>query len=140
MIRDGSVVRFEYTLSDENGEIIQLTRGKDPVTYTHGQHEVIPGLEKGLSGMQVNEQKSIRLQPEEAFGPVDPHAFQDMPRGSVPLTALQVGLTGELPGPGGSLIPFKIHAVHGDTVTLDLNHPLAGQDVIFEVWVRHIQT
>ena len=57
MIRDGSVVRFEYTLSDENGEIIQSNRGKDPVTYTHGQHDVIPGLEKGLSGMQVNEQK-----------------------------------------------------------------------------------
>ena len=58
MIRDGSVVRFEYTLSDENGEIIQST-GKDPVTYAHGQHDVIPRPSKGAPGMQVNEQKAF---------------------------------------------------------------------------------
>jgi FKBP-type peptidyl-prolyl cis-trans isomerase SlyD len=66
MIRNGSVVRFEYTLSGENGEVIESNKGKVPVTYTHGQREVIPGLEKELSGMKVNEEKNICLQPEEA--------------------------------------------------------------------------
>ena len=51
MIRNGSVVSFEYTLSDENGEVLQSNKGKEPVTYTHGQREIIPGLEKGLAAM-----------------------------------------------------------------------------------------
>ena len=61
MINDGSVVRFEYTVSDEKGEILQSNKGQEPVTYTHGQHEIIPGLEKGLSEMEVNEEKTIHV-------------------------------------------------------------------------------
>ena len=53
MIKNGSLVRFEYTLSDENGNVLQSNKGKDPLTYTHGRHELIPGLEKGLSGMEI---------------------------------------------------------------------------------------
>ena len=53
MIKNGSLVRFEYTLSDENGNVLQSNKGKDPLTYTHGRHELIPGLEKGLSGMKI---------------------------------------------------------------------------------------
>ena len=101
MIRDGSVVRFEYTLSGENGEVIQSNKGKDPVTYTHGQHEVIPGLEKGLSGMEVNEEKSIRLQPEQAYRPVDPKGFKEIPKTEIPAAALKVGTPLSAPGPGG---------------------------------------
>jgi rhodanese-related sulfurtransferase len=85
------------------------------------------------------EHARLELAPEEAFGLVDPAAFQDVPRESIPNSALQVGYAGELPGPGGTLIPFKIHAIHDESVTLNLNHPLAGEHVIFEVWVRHIQ-
>ena len=81
----------------------------------------------------------LELAPEEGFGVIDPAAFQDLPRGMVPAAAMRVGYTSELPGPGGTLIPFRIHAVHEDTVTLNLNHPLAGEHVVFEVWVRHIQ-
>ena len=91
MIRNGSVVRFEYTLSGENGEVIESNKGKDPVTYTHGQHEVIPGLEKELSGMKVNEEKNICLQPEEAYGPVDTKGFKEVPKTEIPAAALKVG-------------------------------------------------
>jgi FKBP-type peptidyl-prolyl cis-trans isomerase 2 len=139
-VESGKIVCLEYVLSLADGTVIDSTEGSGLWTYVHGETRMPPGLVNGVEGLEVGDHTRLELAPEEAFGPVDPHAFQDMPRGSVPLTALQVGLTGELPGPGGSLIPFKIHAVHGDTVTLDLNHPLAGQDVIFEVWVRHIQT
>ena len=59
MIKSGSLVRFEYTLSDESGTVLQTSKGKNPITYTHGRHELIPGLEKGLSGMKTNEEKSF---------------------------------------------------------------------------------
>jgi len=139
MIRDGSVVRFEYTLSDDNGEIIQSNRGQDPVTYTHGQHEVIPGLEKGLSGMEVNEQKSIRLRPEEAYGPVDAKAFKEVPKTEIPAEALKVGTPLSARGPEGKDVIIQVHEVKQKTVILDFNHPLAGKTLNFDVKVLAIQ-
>jgi FKBP-type peptidyl-prolyl cis-trans isomerase SlyD len=139
MIRDGSIVRFEYTLSGENGEVIQSSKGKDPVTYTHGQHEVIPGLEKGLSGMQVNEQKSIRLQPEEAYGPVDAEAFKEVPKTEIPTEALKIGAPLSVRGSEGDDLIIHVHEVKQKTVILDFNHPLAGKTLTFDVKVLAIQ-
>jgi FKBP-type peptidyl-prolyl cis-trans isomerase SlyD len=138
MIRDGSVVRFEYTLSGENGEVIESNKGKDPVTYTHGQHEVIPGLEKALSGMEVNEEKSIRVQPEEAYGPVDAKAFKEVPKTEIPAEALKAGTALSARGPEGDVI-IHVREVKQKTVILDFNHPLAGKTLNFDVKVLAIQ-
>lgn len=133
MIRDGAVVRFEYTLSGENREVIQSNKGKDPVTYTHGQHEVIPGLEKWLSGMEVNEEKSIRLQPEEAYGPVDPKGFKEVPKTEIPAAALKVGTPLSARGPKGEDVIIRVREVKQKTVILDFNHPLASKTLNFAV-------
>jgi FKBP-type peptidyl-prolyl cis-trans isomerase SlyD len=141
MIRDGSVVRFEYTLSADNGEIIQSTKGKDPVTYTHGQHEVLPGLEEGLSGMEVNEEKSIRLQPEEAYGPVDAKAFKEVLKSEIPAGALKVGTPLSVQGSEGEEdVIIRVREVKKETVILDFNHPLAGKTLNFNVRVLAIQS
>jgi FKBP-type peptidyl-prolyl cis-trans isomerase SlyD len=139
MIRDGSVVRFEYTLSDENGKVIQSNKGEDAVTYTHGQDEVIPGLEKGLSGMEVNEQKSIRLQPEEAYGPVDAKAFKEVAKTGIPAEALKVGTPLSARGPEGDDVIIHVREVKQKTVILDFNHPLAGKTLNFDVKVLAIR-
>jgi FKBP-type peptidyl-prolyl cis-trans isomerase SlyD len=139
MIRDGSVVRFEYTLSGDNGEVIESNKGKDPVTYTHGQHEVIPGLEKGLSGMKVNEEKSIRVQPEEAYGPVDAKAFKEVPKTEIPAAALEVGTPLSARGSEGEDLIIRVREVKQKTVILDFNHPLAGKTLNFDVKVLAIQ-
>jgi FKBP-type peptidyl-prolyl cis-trans isomerase SlyD len=139
MISDGSVVRFEYTLLDEEGEVIQSNKGKDPVTYTHGQHEVLAGLEEGLSGMEVNEEKSIRLQPEKAYGPIDAKAFKEVPKTDVPAAALEVGTPLSARGPKGEDLIMRVHEVKQKTVILDFNHPLAGKTLNFDVKVLAIQ-
>jgi FKBP-type peptidyl-prolyl cis-trans isomerase 2 len=139
-VEAGKTVCLEYVLSLTDGTVIDSTEGSGLWTYVHGETRMPPGLTSGVEGLTVGDHTRLELAPEEAFGPVDPAAFQDIPKDLVPATALQVGLTGELPGPDGTLIPFKVHAVHADTVTLDLNHPLAGRDVIFDIWVRHIQS
>jgi FKBP-type peptidyl-prolyl cis-trans isomerase 2 len=126
-------------LSLADGTVIDSTESSGLWTYVHGQTKMPPGLEKGLEGLCVGDHARLELAPEEAFGAVDPAAFQEVPKTVVPTTALQVGFSGELPGPGGTLIPFQIRAIQEDTVTIDLNHPLAGERVIFEVWIRHIQ-
>jgi FKBP-type peptidyl-prolyl cis-trans isomerase 2 len=135
----GKMVCMDYILSLADGTMVDSTASSGLWTYVHGQTKLPPGLEKGLEGLGIGDHTRLELGAEDAFGPVDPAAFQDVPKTVVPTTALQVGWSGELPGPGGTLIPFQIHAIHEDTVTLDLNHPLAGQRVIFEVWIRHIQ-
>ena len=138
MIRNGSVVSFEYTLSDENGEVLQSNKGKEPVTYTHGQHEIIPGLEKGLAAMEINEEKSIRVKPEEAYGQVDPQGFKEVPKSDIPTTELDVGTPLNARGPQGEELLIHVSEVKDDTVVLDFNHPLAGKTLHFDVKVVDI--
>jgi len=138
-VEAGKMVCLEYVLSLGDGTVVDSTEGSGLWTYVHGETRMPPGLARGVEGLEVGAHARLELSPEEAFGPVNLAAFQDVPRGMVPASALRVGYTGELPGPEGTLIPFKIHAIHEETVTLNLNHPLAGEHVVFEVWVRHIQ-
>jgi FKBP-type peptidyl-prolyl cis-trans isomerase 2 len=139
-VEAGKTICLEYVLSLTDGTVVDSTEGSGLWTYVHGETRMPPGLASGVEGLGVGDHARLELSPDEAFGPIDSAAFHEVPRGLIPATALQIGFSGELPGPDGTLIPFKIHAIHVDTVTLDLNHPLAGQNVIFEVWVRHIQT
>jgi FKBP-type peptidyl-prolyl cis-trans isomerase 2 len=135
----GKMVCLEYVLSLVDGTVIDSTEGRGLWTYVHGETKMPPGLARGVEGLELGAYTRLELSPEEAFGLVDPAAFQDVPRELIPASALRVGLAGEIAGPGGSLIPYRIEAIHAETVTLNLNHPLAGEPVIFEVWVRHIQ-
>jgi FKBP-type peptidyl-prolyl cis-trans isomerase SlyD len=139
MIENGSLVHFEYTLSDENGKILQSNKGKDPITYTHGLYEVIPGLEEGLSGMDINEEKSFCIQPEEGYGPVDSNAFKEVPKTEIPATALKVGTALSAQGPEGKNHVVHVCEVKQETVILDFNHPLAGKTVNFDVKVLNIE-
>ena len=139
MIKNGSVVSFEYTLSDENGKLIESNKGEDPVTYTHGQHQIIPGLEKGLSGMDMNQEKNIRVQPEEAYGPVDPKGFKDVAKTEIPAQGLKVGTMLHARGPKGEDFSVRVHEIKEETVILDLNHPLAGKTLSFDIKVLNIQ-
>lgn len=138
-VQAGKMVCLDYVLSLADGTMVDSTEGSGLWTYVHGHTRMPPGLAKGLEGLGVGEHICLALSPEEAFGLIDPAAFQEMAKELIPPTVLHVGFKGELPGPAGSLIPFRIHAIHADTVILDLNHPLAGQDVIFDVTIRHIQ-
>jgi FKBP-type peptidyl-prolyl cis-trans isomerase SlyD len=139
MITNGSVVRFEYTVSDENGEVLQSNKGKEPVTYTHGRQEIIPGLEKGLSKMSVNEEKSIRVKPEEGYGQLDPKGFKEIPRSDLPVSEPQVGTPLNARGPQGEELLIHIREVKRNTVILDFNHPLAGKTLNFDVKVVGIE-
>ena len=139
MIKSGSVVSFEYAVSDENGSIIESTKGEEPVTYVHGQHQIIPGLENGLSSMEMNEEKNIRVQPDDGYGPVDPEGFKEIPKNQIPAQGLKVGATLQARGASGEDVSLRVHEIKNQTVVLDLNHPLAGKTLNFAVKVLDIQ-
>jgi FKBP-type peptidyl-prolyl cis-trans isomerase 2 len=138
-IQAGKTVCLQYTLSLANGTFIDSSTESGTWTYVHGHTKMPPGLLKGVEGLTAGQRVRLELAPEEAFGRVDPGAFQDLPKERFPDSALHVGFSGEVAGPGGSIIAFRIHAIQDDTVTIDLNHPLAGEQVVFDVTVVHVQ-
>ena len=139
VVKDGSQVFVQYTLSGENGKLIESNKGKEPLKYTHGQHQIIPGLEKGLAGMKVGDEKRVKVKPEEAYGPVNKEAFQEFPKEKIPPEGLKVGAVLTAKGPQGEVLPVRVHEVKEKTVVLDMNHPMAGKTLFFEVKVLDIQ-
>lgn len=139
-IREGSQVALEYTLSDEAGTVIESNKGKQPMSYIHGKSQIIPGLEKELSGMKVGEEKKIQVKPEDGYGPVNPDAFQEIPKDKLPPEALKVGTMLMAQGPQGQGIPVRVHEIKDTTVIMDFNHPMAGKTLSFNVKISEIKT
>jgi len=138
-IQDGSQVSIQYTLLDEKGKQIESNKGGDPFKYTHGKGDIIPGLENGLKGMQVGEKKTIEVKPEDAYGKIQAEAFQEVPRKNFPPELLKVGAQLVVRNPQGRSMPVRVHEIKDETVVLNLNHPLAGKTLTFEVKVMAVQ-
>jgi len=138
-VEAGKIVCLQYTLSLANGTRIDSSSESGTWTYVHGHTRMPSGLVNGVEGLKEGDHVSLALAPEDAFGHVDPDAFQQLPRARFPNSALYIGYSSEVAGPDGSIIAFRIHVIEDDTVTIDLNHPLAGEHVVFDVTVVHVQ-
>src|SRR5918999_6222042 len=139
IVKDGSVVSLQYTLSGEDGKTIESNKGKEPLKYTHGSQQIVPGLEKGLAGMKMGEEKRVKVKPEEGYGPVDPKGFQEFPKDKIPPDGLKVGAMLTAKGPEGQTVPVRVHEIKEKTVVLDLNHPMAGKTLVFDIKVLDVQ-
>ena len=139
VIKDGSVVSLQYTLSGDDGKTIESNKSKEPLKYTQGQHQIIPGLEKELTGMKVGGEKRIKVKPEDAYGPIDPKAIQEFPKEKIPPEGQKVGAILTARGPQGQAIPVKVKEVKEKTVVLDMNHPMAGKTLVFDIKVLEVE-
>jgi len=138
-IADGKQVSLEFTLSLDDKTKVQSNVGQEPMVYLHGSNQIIPGLEKQLTGLKVGESKHVEVSPEEGYGPVDPKRTQEVEKNKIPEEARKVGakLTGR--GPQGQMMYAEVKEIKGDTAILDLNHPLAGKKLIFDIKVLKIE-
>ena len=139
VVKDGSVVSLQYSLSEENGQLIESNKGKDPLKYTHGSKQIVPGLEKELTGMKVGGEKRVKVKPEDGYGLVNSKAFQEVSKEQIPANGMKVGATLAAKGPHGQEIPVRIHEIKEKTVVLDLNHPMAGKTLLFDIKILDIQ-
>jgi FKBP-type peptidyl-prolyl cis-trans isomerase SlyD len=139
VVQNGSLVSLEYTLTGEDGKVIDSNKGKEPLKYTQGQNQIVPGLEKQMAGMKVGGEKKVHVKPEDAYGPVNKDAFQEFPKEKIPPDGLKVGAVLMAKGPQGEPIPVRVHEIKEKTVVLDLNHPLAGKTLTFDIKVLDIQ-
>ncbi len=132
-VQDGSLVTMEFTLSLLDGTPIETNRGKEPMVFQQGKHEILPGLERQLVGMAVGESRRITVTPEEGFGLIDPDAFLEVPKEDFPAEALVVGMPLKAEDKDGNVIFMRVNEIKDSSVVLDLNHPLAGETLLFDV-------
>lgn len=139
VIEKGKKVKMDYVLLI-NSDQVETTQGKAPLEFTVGNGSVIPGLESQLIGMKIGEQKKVIVDPKDAYGPVDPSAFKEVPKSSMPQdTELKPGLVVEVEDPQGGTFPGVVWEVKDQSVVLNFNHPLAGQTLEFDVRIDDIQ-
>ncbi|MET0849798.1 MAG: peptidylprolyl isomerase [Candidatus Rokuibacteriota bacterium] len=134
-IEEGSTVRIEYTLKDTAGAVLDSTKEREPLRYTQGQQQILPGLEKELKGLHAGQEKKVTLGPEEAYGAVDPAAQTEVPKTMLPEGTLVVGTRLLARNPAGQARQVTVKEVKDASVVLDLNHPLAGKTLVFELKV-----
>ena len=139
VVGHGKKVTLDYTLTVDNKEV-ETSVGKTPLSYTVGAKNIIPGLESQLNGMHMNEEKVVNVAAKEAYGEVDPKAFKEFPKTSLPKGLdPKVGMVLQATAPDGSKFPAVISELKGDNVVLNFNHPLAGKPLTFKVKILKIE-
>jgi len=139
VIQDGSTVSIEYTLKLDDGSTADTNAGSEPLIYVQGEQQILPALEAKLLGMKAEETREITLTPEEGYGPVHEEALQTVPLDIIPEEARNVGarLVGQ--GPQGQPLHAVVKEINEDTAVVDLNHPLAGENLHFSIKVVSIK-
>jgi FKBP-type peptidyl-prolyl cis-trans isomerase 2 len=137
--KHGDRVRVHYTGSLDDGTLFDSSRERAPLEFTLGDGQLIKGFELAVDGMSSGETKTVTIPAVEAYGPHREELVNDLPRSKIPPEIeLNTGLQLEAQNPDGQSVRFVVAAFDAETVTLDGNHPLAGQDLTFEIEVVEI--
>lgn len=139
VVSKGKLVSLEYTLKLDDKNVLESNVGREPMTYTHGAQEIVPGLEKAIEGLAVGEKKHVTVKPVDGYGEIDPKAIQEVKKSQVPEKAWKVGAELEAKSPDGQSMFLRVTEVKADTVVLDFNHPLAGKTLYFDVKVLDVK-
>ena len=132
--QDGDTVRIHYTGTLDDGTQFDSSADREPIEFTLGGNNVIPGFEAGVTGMQVGEQKNIHIPAEEAYGQRNENLVEEVPLQQFPEDMqLQVGMHLQAQSPNGESFNVVVTALGEASATLDGNHPLAGEALNFEL-------
>lgn len=133
-VKPGDKVQIHYTGTLEDGSTFDSSAGRDPLAFTVGSGQIIPGLDKEIPGMTVGDKKTVVIPPAEAYGESQPEAVQAIPRSNVPPEIpLELGLQLQMQSPSGQVVPVTVVGLTEEEVTLDANHPLAGKVLTFAI-------
>ena len=138
-ITDGQVVAMEYTLKVD-GDIADTSEGREPLAYLHGSGNIIPGLEREMTGMVIGESKDVVVAAVDAYGEEDDKAFMDVARDQFPKEIpMKVGTEIQVQNEQGQPMFARIEEIADQSVRLNFNHPLAGKELHFSVKVVEIR-
>ena len=138
-IADRCVAYFHYTLTNDAGEVLDSSNGRDPLPYLHGKGNIVPGLEKALLGKKTGDKLDVVVAPEEGYGPHVESLVQVVPRSAFQGVAnLEPGMQFQAESNMGP-VSVVVTSVDGDQVTVDGNHPLAGETLHFAVEITQVR-
>ncbi|MCD4704035.1 MAG: peptidylprolyl isomerase [Methanosarcinaceae archaeon] len=141
-VKEGNTVKVEYTGMFDDGTVFDSSEKHDkPLEFEVGARQMIPGFEDAVLGMNIGDEKSIKLGPAQAYGEHREDLIKAVPREQMPPEQrLEVGMGLLVSLPDGTDVPAKVIDITDDTITIDLNHPLAGADLSFEIKLVDITT
>jgi peptidylprolyl isomerase len=135
-VENGLFVSVDYTGTLDSGDVFDTSKGRQPLEVQMGSGSVLPGFESALMGMSLNETKTFTLSPEDAYGDRDDSRMHDFPKSDIPAgMEPEVGQVLMLSTQQGQQIPARVDSIDEDKVTFDLNHPLAGEPLTFNIKV-----
>ncbi len=133
-LKNGDTVKVHYTGTLDDGRVFDTSKDRDPLEFKVGEGQIIPGFEQGVVGMEVGETRDIEVAPENAYGSRQEELVMEVPAGEFPdhITP-EVGMQLQIKQQDGTPFGVVITDVADEAVTLDANHPLAGQTLYFQV-------
>ena len=132
--QEGDTVKVHYTGKLDNGLVFDSSQDREPLEFKIGAGQVIPGFEKGIIGMEVGQSKTVKLPPEEAYGPQREELIAEVKKADIPENIKpSVGQRLSLRQPDGNTVNVTISDVNEESITLDANHSLAGKTLIFDI-------
>jgi FKBP-type peptidyl-prolyl cis-trans isomerase SlyD len=139
-IAENTVASFDYTLTDERGTLLDSSEGRGPLSYLHGAGQLIPGLEAALEGQAAGATLAVTVPPADAYGERDEQLVQDVSREAFrSIEQLEPGMRFQVKDQNGQSRAITVTAVDETTVTVDANHPLAGQPLNFKVDIVEVR-
>ena len=138
MITQGSTVEVHYTGRFLDGEVFDSSEGKDPLQFQIGSGQIIPGFENAIMGKSIGEKVSITVAPDQAYGQIREDLVVEVPTDKMP-GPVEVGQLLQADGGEGGVVQVIVKEVKEDVIVIDGNHPLAGQDLVFDIEVVSIQ-
>jgi FKBP-type peptidyl-prolyl cis-trans isomerase SlyD len=139
-VANDCVVSIHYTLTDDEGNVIDSSIGSEPLNYLHGAGNIIPGLERELEGCEVGTKKQVVVQPADGYGEIEVDLIQTLPREAFSgVEEIEVGMEFHARGPQGQVQVVVVKDVDEEGITIDANHSLAGKVLNFDVTVEAIR-
>ncbi len=136
-IENGKKVKVHYTGKDVNGKVFDTSEGRDPLSFTIGQGQMIKGFEDGVMGMETGQKKTIEVEPLEAYGEINPSLVSEVERTKLP-EGTEVDSTLQATGADGTIVNVTVRELKENTAVVDMNHPLAGKKLIFDLEVVEV--
>jgi len=140
-VKAGDTVKVHYHGRLTDGSTFDSSSGREPLEFQVGSGQVIKGFEDGVSGMEVGEKKTIQIAVDDAYGQKEENMIVEFPKNNFPPElSPEVGMSLNMTNGSGQVIPVTIVDIKDESVILDANHPLAGQDLIFDLELIEIAT
>ncbi|MFT6221792.1 MAG: FKBP-type peptidyl-prolyl cis-trans isomerase SlyD [Candidatus Endobugula sp.] len=134
------VASIHYTLKNADGDVLDTSEGQEPLHYVHGAQNIVPGLEKELDGKTTGDKLSVTVEPIDGYGEYNPGLIQELPKDMFAgVENIEVGMEFQTQTPEGDMQIIEVKSIDGDKITVDGNHPMAGQTLHFDVEVTDVR-